>query len=197
MPNPSQPEPLAPDLRGQLLQSLNAQYFGLATQTGAFVIIANLLIAGTFYLRYGKPSILLWAAAAVLLPLVRIRLGARYRREVHAHADAQLWERRAFGITMLIALVYAAGLLVLFEDGSPIYNGLLTGCYVMMISSAAASASAMKRTMLGFCGVMGVSLVVRLAVSEHPVYWLAAIAAGVYTAAQMVFGLQNHRLLAA
>lgn len=186
------------DLDRQIQRGLNDHYFGMARKTAAMLIFSNTFFGLGFYAHYrSSPNaalILGWIVLAVLLPIVRLRLAMRYTRDESAKNDVEFWERRVFSVTMLIGGVQAIGLFAFVQPGEHAYNVAVTLWYGALISATASSAMAMKRTMIGFCAIVGGALAVRLILLPEYACTFGAGGVLIYTGGMILFSLQTHRL---
>lgn len=189
-----------PALNRQVQKGLNDHYFGIANKTAAMLLLSNTFFGLGFYAHYRNsdsgPLILCWLAVAMLLALARLKLARRYDRNGADKDDAEYWESRVCVITMLVGVHQALGLLAFVQPGEYAYNVAVTLWYGALISATASSAFAMKRTMVGFCGVVGGGLALRLASLPEVAYAFGAGGVLIYTGGMILFSLQTHRLQA-
>ena len=184
-----------PALQEEVGRRMFERYVALVRQTGVGANLGTVGFFGAFYIHLRDPLVLVCLAAILLTGAVWstsghwpfLRASGRNQKSI---------ERWTLAFAGACGLAYGSSIFVMFVPGRLLANSILILGYLTAIGVTAGGNFWLKRPTFAVCGLIGGLVALRLAMEPSLAYRYMAAGVVFYTAMQLTFAMQAHRMQA-
>ncbi|TFZ00282.1 hybrid sensor histidine kinase/response regulator [Ramlibacter humi] len=182
-------------LEEEIARRMTARYVANLRQTGVVANLGTALLFAGFFWHHKDAAILACLAVVFLLGSAWSSVG-RWPMDRLMRQSRMDEEQQILLFASACSLAYGASAFVLYSRGDAFANAVLVLGYVMALHSTASGTFWLKRPMIAACSLMGGGIALRFALEPDFIHRFIATGVVFFTAMQVTFAMQAHRMQA-